>query len=336
MPVNPATRRLRWWKEVLAVVAFDAVYEWTSSKAAGAHAVAGNHAQQIVHAERSVGIFREQAIQHWFLPHRLLIETSDLFYSTVHFVLPVVTLVWLFRRFPERYIRWRNTLAWMTALGLIGFITYPLLPPRFLPSSFGFVDTLNVIGGIGSWDSALMKDAGNLYAAMPSLHIAWALWCVFALLPVVRRRWIKALLILHPVVTLFSIVVTANHYFLDALGGVVVFSAGVAIARLPRPAFTFSPLASLRRVVPRPAALPLPSAWLRLPAAGLDGCRSRLSSLTQVLHSQARRGLTAISDRPAAALPPSTPAPTSGAQPAASGPRRGEGDGDPAEIGVGA
>src|SRR5207302_714228 len=181
MPVNPATRRLRWWKEVLAVVAFDAVYEWTSSKAAGAHAVAGDHAHQIVQAERSLGIFREHAIQQWFLPHRLLIEASDLFYSTVHFVLPVFTLIWLFRRFPERYVRWRNALAWMTGLGLVGFIAYPLLPPRFLPSSFGFVDTLNVVGGIGSWDSALMKDAGNLYAAMPSLHIAWALWCAFAL-----------------------------------------------------------------------------------------------------------------------------------------------------------
>src|SRR5205823_4920324 len=175
----------------------------------------------------------------WFLPHRLLIEASDLFYSTVHFVLPVVTLVWLFRRFPERYVRWRNALAWMTALGLIGFITYPLLPPRFLSTNFGFVDTLNVVGGIGSWDSALMKDAGNLYAAMPSLHVAWALWCVFALVPVIRRRWVKALLILHPSFTLFSSVVTANHSFLDALGGSVVSPHGVACSRAPGPSFTF-------------------------------------------------------------------------------------------------
>src|SRR2546421_11104721 len=255
MPVNPGTRRLRWWKEVLAVVAFDAVYEWTSAKAAGAHAVAGSHARQIVHSEQVLGVFREHAIQQWFLPHRLLIEASDLFYSTVHFVLRVVTLVWLSRRFPERYVRWRNALAWMTALGLIGFITYPLLPPRFLSASFGFVDTLNVVGGIGSWDSALMKDAGNLYAAMPSLHIAWALWCAFALVPVVRRRWVKALLILHPIVPLFSIVVTANHYFLDAVGGVVVFALAVAIARPPRPAFTVSPLAGLGRILPHPAWL---------------------------------------------------------------------------------
>ncbi len=289
--MNTATRRLRWWKEILAVVAFDVVYEWTSAKAAGAHAVAGSHAGQIVHAERSLGIFREHAIQQWFLPHRLLIEASDLFYSTVHFVLPVVTLVWLFRRFPERYIRWRNALAWMTGLGLIGFITFPLLPPRFLPSSYGFVDTLNVIGGIGSWDSALMKDAGNLYAAMPSLHIAWALWCVFALVPVVRRRWIKALLIVHPFVTLFTIIVTANHYFLDAAGGVVVFSLGVAITRLPRPAFTLSPLAPLSRLLPHPAWLAVPGGWLRTAGDWIELAPGRLASLVEPLRLRALRVL---------------------------------------------
>jgi hypothetical protein len=334
MPVNPATRRLRWWKEVLAIVAFDLVYEWTSSKAAGAHAVAGTHASQIVHAERSIGIFHEHAIQQWFLPHRLLIEASDLFYSTVHFVLPVVTLVWLFRRFPERYIRWRNALAWMTGLGLIGFITFPLLPPRFLPSSFGFVDTLNVIGGIGSWDSALMKDAGNLYAAMPSLHIAWALWCVFALVPVVRRRWIKALLILHPFVTLFTIIVTANHYFLDAAGGVVVFTLGVAIAQLPRPAFTVSPLAPVSRLLPHPAWLHVAAGWLRAGDSWLTNAPGRLVSFLDPLRVSGHRR------RPAASgAVPRTPssgaesgaehAPTRPAPPA-------DGDDTPTEVSVSA
>jgi hypothetical protein len=334
--VNTATRRLRWWKEVLAVVAFDLVYEWTSSKAAGAHAVAGSHAGQIVHAERSLGIFREHAIQQWFLPHRLLIEASDLFYSTVHFVLPVVTLIWLFRQFPERYVRWRNALAWMTGLGLIGFITFPLLPPRFLPSSFGFVDTLNVIGGIGSWDSALMKDAGNLYAAMPSLHIAWALWCVFALVPVVRRRWIKALLILHPFVTLFTIVITANHYFLDAAGGVVVFTLGAAIARLPRPAFTLSPTATLSRSLPRPAWVAVAAGWLGTAGAWLESASQRLggrlhgglASLVEPIRDRAarrQRVASAVSGaRSGAALTTAAPSAPD------------DGDDSPAEVGVSA
>lgn len=314
--MNAATRRLRWWKEILAVVAFDAVYEWTSEKAAGARAVAGHHAQQIVHTERWLGVFREQAVQQWFLPHRLLIEASDLFYSTVHFVLPVATLVWLFRRFPERYVRWRNALAWMTALGLIGFITFPLLPPRFLPSNFGFVDTLNAVGGIGSFDSALMKDAGNLYAAMPSLHIAWALWCVFALVPVVRRRWIKALLILHPAATLFTIIVTGNHYFLDAAGGVVVFSLGVAIANIPRPAFTFAPLASVRRALEPVTRIPVPAAWLDW----LNASRARLPLSAEALRLRARR--RALTMRLGQSTPPDSP--------------RAENDEAPAEVTLGA
>jgi hypothetical protein len=330
--MNTGTRRLRWWKEILAVVAFDLVYEWTSSKASGARAVAAGHARQIVHAERTIGIFHEHAIQQWFLPHRLLIELSDLFYSTVHFVLPVVTLVWLFRRFPERYVRWRNALAWMTALGLIGFITFPLLPPRFLPSNFGFVDTLNVIGGIGSWDSALMKDAGNLYAAMPSLHIAWALWCVFALVPVVRRRWIKALLILHPFVTLFAIIVTANHYFLDAAGGVLVFVLGVAIARIPRPAFTVAPLASVRRAVPRPAWLAVPAARVDPVRAWLAAAGARLESMVDAARADLRRRLRRPSYGPSA--PRSTPQTGHPSAAPASGPP--DGDDHPTEVGVGA
>jgi hypothetical protein len=207
-----------------------------------------------------------------------------------------------------------------------------LLPPRFLPSSFGFVDTLNVIGGIGSWDSALMKDAGNLYAAMPSLHIAWALWCVFALVPVVRRRWIKALLILHPFVTLFSIIVTANHYFLDAAGGVVVFCLGLAIARLPRPAFTIAPLATLRGVVPQPAWLPPATASLK---ATVEATRARLASvahgLPSVLPSARRR--RPVPGSHAGAAPPVAAA---GAPSAASPSDPPDGDGRPAEVGVGA
>jgi hypothetical protein len=335
--VNPATRRLRWWKEVLAIVAFDLVYEWTSSKAAGAHAVAGTHASQIVHAERFIGIFREHAIQQWFLPHRLLIEASDLFYSTVHFVLPVVTLVWLFRRFPERYRRWRNALAWMTGLGLVGFITFPLLPPRFLPSSFGFVDTLNVVGGIGSWDSALMKDAGNLYAAMPSLHIAWALWCVFALVPVVRRRWIKGLLILHPFVTVFTIVVTANHYFLDAVGGVVVFTLGVAIARLPRPAFTVAPLVALGRILPRPAWLNGPAAWLRTADALLTSAPGRLAALVDPLRLSARRRWPGAAEAASGTVPGARSGAESGTAPAPTAPPPpADGDDTTTEVGVSA
>ena len=76
-----------------------------------------------------------------------------------------------------------------------------------------------------------MKDVSNQYAAMPSLHVAWSLWCACVLVPRLRHGWAKALAVLYPVVTLLAVVVTANHYFLDAVGGAVVLAVGFLIGR---------------------------------------------------------------------------------------------------------
>jgi hypothetical protein len=137
--------------------------------------------------------------------------------------------VWLFRRRPERYPLWRNTLAFTTALALIGFAFYPLVPPRLLPDNYHFVDTLKTIGGLWSFDSGAMNKVSNQYAAMPSLHFAWSSWSALVLAPAFKRRWLRVLVYSYPFVTVFCIVVTANHYILDALGGAVVLAVGFAM-----------------------------------------------------------------------------------------------------------
>jgi hypothetical protein len=140
----------------------------------------------------------------------------------------VTALILLFRRFPTRYARWRNTLAVTTALALIGFASYPLMPPRLLPPAYGFVDTLRVFGGLWSFQSGPVAHVSNQYAAMPSLHFAWSMWSALVLAPMLRRPWSKAVVALYPVATLFAIVVTANHYVLDAAGGALVLAVGAA------------------------------------------------------------------------------------------------------------
>ena len=111
-------------------------------------------------------------------------------------------------------------------LALIGFAFFPLMPPRLLPTSYGFVDTLHVFGGPWSFDSGPVAKASNQYAAMPSLHFGWASWCTATFWPWATTRCRRVLLVLYPFVTLFAIVVTANHYSLDALGGFVTFLIG--------------------------------------------------------------------------------------------------------------
>jgi membrane-associated phospholipid phosphatase len=112
------------------------------------------------------------------------------------------------------------------------------MPPRLLDdcgefgacASYGYVDTLARYGGLWSFDSGAMEQISNQYAAMPSLHFAWSFWCFLVLYPRLRRPWAKALVAAYPWVTLFAIVVTANHFWLDAVGGAVALAGGLAVA----------------------------------------------------------------------------------------------------------
>jgi len=238
-PVRRRQRGLRWWKEVLYVLAFYLVYSAirnTQGSAAVSAAHALHNAMSVIRIEKAVGIFHEQAIQDAAISvGRFFIEFWNIFYGTFHFIVTAFTLIYIFRRFPERYARWRNTLACTTALALIGFALYPLMPPRLLDLHglhYGFVDTLERFETVWSFDSGTMQKISNQYAAMPSLHFAWSLWCALALFPVLRRNWTKALVVLYPACTLFAIVVTANHYILDAAGGAVCLGIGYTLAGL--------------------------------------------------------------------------------------------------------
>jgi hypothetical protein len=229
---------LRWWREVLYALAFYLVYSFirnTQGSAAVSAAHAMGNALRVIRLEEFLALYHERAIQHAFLDNRPFIEFWNLFYGTFHFLVTIFALVLLFRKFPERYRKWRNTLAFTTGLALIGFAAFPLMPPRLMPPSYGFVDTLKTYGSLWSFDSGAMNKISNQYAAMPSLHFAWALWCTLVLVPALRRRWAKVLAIAYPALTLFAIVVTANHFVLDAAGGAAVLGlgawAGFALAR---------------------------------------------------------------------------------------------------------
>jgi hypothetical protein len=179
-------------------------------------------------------------VQELFLGWPPFVRFWNIFYGTFHFVVTAALMVWLYLRQPHAYPRWRNTLALTTAFALVGFALFPLMPPRLLGDlgEFGgrsfnhdFVDTLSAFGGLWSFDSATMEAVSNQYAAMPSLHLGWAIWCFFAIERFVRHRWKRAVLISYPFMTLFAVIVTANHYWLDAVGGVVVFAFGALAAR---------------------------------------------------------------------------------------------------------
>lgn len=233
---TPSARELglRWWRELAYIAAFYAVYSVVRNQfgsASVSELTALRNAELIIAIERALGSYHEETIQEWFLGWRAFIQGWNLFYGTFHFVVTTGCIVWLFTRFPTRYVQWRTTLAVTTALALVGFATFPLLPPRLLPPDYGFVDTLAVYGGLWSFDSETMQKVSNQYAAMPSLHFAWATWCAMVLVTTVRRTWTRVLAALYPLLTLFAIVVTGNHFWLDAAVGALIVVVAVIAGR---------------------------------------------------------------------------------------------------------
>lgn len=237
-----AVQNLRWWKEAIYVLVFYVVYSWIRNQFGSASvetSEAFEHARQVIAIERAIGLYHEESIQQAFLGHRLFIQWWNVYYGTFHFVVTGFALVFTYRRAPGRYPLWRNTLAFTTALALVGFSLYPLMPPRLLDvcgtygacASYGFEDTLATYGGLWSFDSGAMQQVSNQFAAMPSLHFAWSSWCFLVLLPLLRHPVAKLAIAVYPWLTLFAIIVTGNHFWIDAAGGALVLGVGYLVAR---------------------------------------------------------------------------------------------------------
>jgi len=201
---------------------------WASN---GGKGEAERNARWIIDAERDIHVFYEQNIQHASLGWNVFLEFWNTWYGTAHFIAVIGVLVYLFWRHPQRYPLWRNTFAIMNLLALVGFSAFPLAPPRLLPASFHFIDTLQAYGGPWNFSTGPAAQASNQFAAMPSMHTGWSTWCVLALLPLVRPWWGKVLLFAYPAATVYCIVVTGNHYFLDAAGGLVALGLAYLLAR---------------------------------------------------------------------------------------------------------
>jgi hypothetical protein len=245
--------RLRWWREVVYTVVVYQVYSLVRNQFGSngempqGRRIAYEHALDVIRIQDAVGLFVERSLQRWYLDLPLdgLITFWNTFYGVAHFVVTAFALIWLYRRDKQRYPTWRNTLAFTTLFALIGFASFSLMPPRLLDSQsefgppaelnaqrdFGFEDTLARYGGPWSFESETLKDISNQYAAMPSLHVGWATWAMLVLLPMVRRRWVRGLVVLHPIATVFCIMVTANHFWLDAVGGLAILGGGYACGR---------------------------------------------------------------------------------------------------------
>ncbi|MDP9092953.1 MAG: phosphatase PAP2 family protein [Actinomycetota bacterium] len=252
---HAAARRTRWWRELALVAAFYSLYDIIRGLIGGGSAHAQRDGHDLLHWEQLLHLDPE----HWLNSHLqqlpVLAVPACFFYATLHFVVTPAVLLWTYRHRRADYATARTVLAVITAAALIGFWRFPTAPPRLL-SGARFHDTLVSFSNWGWWGSDASVPAGataiaNQFAAMPSLHLAWASWCGATVFTLTRRRWVRWLAITYPVLTTLVVLGTANHYLLDVLAGAGLWMVATVIVRLVHPDSAQSRRADERELEPR-------------------------------------------------------------------------------------
>jgi len=219
-------------RELLFIAFVYSLYDGSRFFVEGRQSTAFVHAMNVLHVEQGLDIAWEQTLNQIVSSHAWLAVSADYMYATLHYIVTPIVLVWMWRCHRAAYSRARTTLLVATIIGLVGFSLMPVAPPRMLP---GFVDTMAQYSGLGWWGGEASAPRGfgsftNQFAAMPSLHVGWALWCGWQLVRHGRHRITRWSGVLYPTLITLVVVATGNHYLLDAVAGVaVVFFAMVAV-----------------------------------------------------------------------------------------------------------
>ena len=188
--------------------------------------IAAENAVDLVKFQDWLGFPSEAKLQSWFIDSEVLIKVANTFYFIMHFPSMIAFLLWVMIRKIEWMPQVRASLCIATFSGLIIHLLFPLMPPRLM-ASYGFIDTAKVFGP-DPYALGIAK-AANEFAAMPSLHVGWALLIALAAIRILKTpaRW---LMLLHPILTTVVVVITANHFWLDIIVGAILALAGWQLA----------------------------------------------------------------------------------------------------------
>lgn len=221
-------RRLRPYAlgELLIVFVLVWVYDMIKALAATKLDVGLDDASGVRSLERTLHVDIELSVNRWTNHHHLLSLVCAYCYQYLHEGLTLAVLVALWWLAPRTYRPARNALVGINVAGLLVFALYPVAPPRLLPHA-GFVDTVANAGFGANHSGPIVADQ---FAAMPSLHLAWATWVAIVLFRWWRRPVLRALAVAYPVWMAYVVIGTANHYVLDVAAGVVVAVGCFALA----------------------------------------------------------------------------------------------------------
>jgi hypothetical protein len=229
--LGPVRRRRRlsdFVREFALVLALFGVYKLGRTLADNEVRQAIGNAWHVWSFERALRLPSELTFQQEALRWPDLVTVANVYYAWVHFPATIAFLIWLWWRNRGRYRWFRTVLVVMTGMALAIHIVFPLAPPRMM-STLGFVDT-GALFGPSVYSSPDTDTLTNQFAAMPSLHVGWAMVVAIGVVTVARSRW-RWLAVPHPAATMAVVVATANHYWIDGIVGMVLIAPGVLVAR---------------------------------------------------------------------------------------------------------
>ena len=225
-------------------------------------------ARQVLEAERWLGLDVEAQVVAWLVASPVLSVVAGYAYAALHYTVTPAVLVWLYRSHPDRYRQARTVLVLATVVALVCYWLVPTAPPRLL--SDAYPDVLALTSHWGWWGAEASAPRGlgsltNQYAALPSMHVGWAVWCGLVVGLLARSRWARTLGLAYPVLVSVVVVATGNHWVLDAVAGAaVVVLAGLATVgasssrrtagRAPSRTTARTPVTSLEPERPTPVA----------------------------------------------------------------------------------
>src|SRR5918911_1475425 len=226
--------------EAATLASLYGVYEVVRGGGAATLAAARRHTDAIVALEQHLHLYGEREIQQAVHALPAVPVALGAAYILLHFGGTLGFVVWTYRRRRDRFALVRNTLIAATGIALAVYVLYPAAPPRL--ANLGFAGTVST-GAHVKLRPNLLGSLYNPFAAVPSLHFGYALIAGVGVATLARKPAVRALGVVYPLVMLFVIVATGNHFFFDALAGAVVVAAAAALAR----AFTADASAQARR-----------------------------------------------------------------------------------------
>jgi PAP2 superfamily len=203
-------------------------YQVVRGMSEGREALAFANADRIMDAERSLGLFFEPKLQSAMLDFGWVVDFTNWMYVNSHFIVTTTFLAWLYLFRNDHFYFVRNMFMVAMLLALTGYLVFPTAPPRLVHGE-GFVDTIATYTALEP-DSNTVSLLVNKYAAVPSMHIGFASMIAVPAFLLVRNRVAKGLWVLYPFLVLFVVVVTGNHFWLDAAAGALVAGTAATVA----------------------------------------------------------------------------------------------------------